>query len=368
MTDELRIEGNLAETTVPDLYRSLIRSAETGVITLDIRERKDQVFFLEGRVVYATTTDPDRGLCETLMRVGDLSQSQYERAMEEILSAKKIGSILCDLGYMKPETLPHAIEQQVSSIVADTVAYRTGDYVVVLSPELPRDILTLNLNTERLIMNGIERVESWSLIARGARGLDRLLRHAENADSRMFHLDLTEEEMHVYSLCADPIPVGALCDRSYLSNFKTCRTIWALLAVNLLEDAQEAQRSQRRADELIEFELESTVEKYNTAFQSLFGIVFQRSGDQVYDFVDKVVVHLAPEMLPYLSGTSMLNEGRVDFDQILDNLIASGSADKHAVVDGLLSELLYGWILEVRKEFGPEIEAEVNKVIEALRR
>lgn len=368
MTDELRIEGSLAETTVPDLYRSLIRSAETGIVSLDVRERKDQVFFLDGRLVYATTTDPDRGLCETLMRVGDLDQRQYERAMEEILSSKKIGSILCDLGYMKPEMLPQAIEHQVSSIVADTVSYRTGAYSVLLCPELPRDILTLNLNTERLIMNGVEHVEYWSLIARGARGLDRFIRHAENADSRMFHLDLTEEEVHVYSLCTDPISVGALCERSYLSHFATCRTLWALLAVNLLEDAQEAQRSQQRSDELIEFELESTVEKYNTAFQSLFEIVFQRCGDHVYDFVDRVVAHLGPEMLPYLSGMSMINEGRVDFDQILDNLIASGSVDKHALVDGLLSEMLYGWILEIRKEFGPGSENEVNKVIEALRR
>jgi L-arabinose isomerase len=109
------------------------------------------------------------------------------------------------------------------------------------------------------------------------------------------------------------------------------------------------------------------VEKYNSLFQSIFGLVFQKIGDHTYDFTDRVLTHLSPESMPYLSGMNMVNEARVDFDQLLNNLIASGSADHSAVVQSVLNELLYGWIVEIKREFGAAMESEVVGMAEAVR-
>src|SRR5438045_9537579 len=103
------------------------------------------------------------------------------------------------------------------------------------------------------------------------------------------------------------------------------------------------------------------VERYNTSFQKIFALVFQKIGDHVYDFIDRVVLHLSPETLPYLSGMNMVNEARVDFDQLLNNLIASGSAEQTSVVLNVLNELLYGWIYEIKREFGAPRESGVLK-------
>ena len=125
---------------------------------------------------------------------------------------------------------------------------------------------------------------------------------------------------------------------------------------------------EKRAAELNEYELEGLVEKYNSLFQSIFALVFQKIGDHVYDFMDRVVRHLSPETMPYLSGMSMVNEARIDFDQLLNNLIASGSADQSSIVQRVLNELLYGWIVEIKSEFGAALEAEVVKMAEAVKR
>jgi hypothetical protein len=88
----------------------------------------------------------------------------------------------------------------------------------------------------------------------------------------------------------------------------------------------------------------------------------------VYDFMDRVVLQLSPDTLPYLSGMNFVNEGRIDFDQLLNNLIASGSANRGSVVQNILDELLYGWIYEIRSEFGPQFDAEVVRIAESLKR
>jgi len=219
------------------------------------------------------------------------------------------------------------------------------------------------------VLDGVRNIDFWSLILRGIGNLNRLLQAVPGADSRAYQLELNDEESHVLSLLADNAQtVEGLCARSYLTNFVTCRTLWGLLTVNLAQDAQAAELDEKRVAEASEYELEDIVERYNTAFQQIFGMVLQKIGDHIYDFMDRVVLQLSPETLPYLSGMNFVNEGRVDVDQLLTNLVASGSADRTAIVQKILDELLYGWIYEIRSEFGPQFDTDVVRIAESLKR
>lgn len=367
--DDLSIQGDLSETTVPDLFRSLVRSGETAIVSLAADAHTDVVYFSEGRIISASSTDPDMGLGETLLQSGELNLQQYNEAMDRVVLARRIGALLCELGYLEPDGLIRAVERQASTIVLNAMAYRGGSYTIEFTSTFPDGIIALPLATERLILDGVRRVEQWSLIFRGICRMERMVEQAPGADTRSYHLELSEEESHILSLLTEPQTVEALCARSYLTNFATCRTIWGLLAVNLVQDAGATEQiDERRAAEATEYELEGTVERYNTVFQNMFGIVFQRIGDHVYDFVDRVVLHLSPETMPYLSGMTLVNEARIDVDQLLNNVIASGTADHAAVVQNVLDELLYGWLYEVKSEFGSEMESEAVRAAEALRR
>jgi hypothetical protein len=365
--DSLSIQGTLAETTVPDLFRSLLRSGETGIVSLEAVGRNDVIYFNEGRIVFASSSDPDMALGEVLLRGGELSLHQYNQAMERLVVARRIGTLLCELGYLQPEELLRALERQASAIVLNAIPYRTGNYTIEFTDEFPEEIIALPLNTERLILDGVQSIEYWSLITRGLARLDRILQQVPGADMRTYSMELSEEESHVLSLLAEPGTVEELCSRSYLSNFVTCRTLWALLSVNLIEEAQGTAVTENRAAEETEYELEGVVERYNRMYETIFGLVFQKIGDHIYDFMDRVVVHLSSETTPYLSGMNLVNEARIDFDQLLNNVIASGSRDYPTVIHRILNELLYGWICEIKSEFGAEMEGEVLRMAETLK-
>lgn len=367
--DDLSIQGTLAETTVPDLFRSLVRSSETGIVSLDAVGRNDVIYFQEGKIIAAMSSDPDMGLAEILLRGGDIDLQQYNSAMERVVVARRIGTVLVELGYLDPDGLVRAVEHQANSIVLNAMAYRTGGYTVEFTSNLPDGIIALPLSTERLILDGVRRIEYWSLIFRGIGRLDRMLEAAPGAEMRGYSLELTDDESHILSFFNEPQTVESVCARSYLSHFITCRTLWGMLAVNLLQDnAEAAAIDQKRAAQHSEYELEAEIERYNTVFERVFAIVFQKVGDHVYDFMDRIVLHLAPETLPYLSGMSLVNEGRIDVDQLLNNVVASGSHDQSAVVRNVLKELLFGWVYEVKTEFGSDVEAEVVRMAEGLRR
>ena len=366
MSDDLSIQGTLAETTVPDLFRSLVRSSETAVVSLDAIGRTDAVYFKEGKIIFASSSDPDMGLGEILLRTGEIDLQQYNHAMERLVVSRRIGALLVELGYLQPDELMRAAERQANAIVLNAMAYRTGSYTIEFTTEFPDEIISLQLSTERLVLDGVHRIEYWSLITRGLGRMTRMFEQAPDADTRGYNIELNDEEAHVLTLLAQPGTVEDVCGRSYLPNFITCRTLWGLMTVDLIRDAESGAVDERRGAEESEYELAALVERYNTAFQKLYALMFQKIGDHAYDFIDRVVLRVSPETMPYLSGMNLVvNEARVDFDQLLNNLIASGSEDREGIVHTVLNELLYGWLVEVR-EFGPEMENEVTRVAKSL--
>src|SRR5450432_2178479 len=163
MSDELSIQGTLAETTVPDLFRSIIRSSETAILSLDATGRSDIIYFNEGRIIFASSTDQDVGLAETLLRTGELNLAQYNNVMDRMVVSRRIGALLIELGYLKPEELSRAVERQSSAIVINAMRYRTGSYSIEFKSNFPDEIITLQLATDRLVLDGVRCIEFWSL-------------------------------------------------------------------------------------------------------------------------------------------------------------------------------------------------------------
>jgi len=366
MSEDLSIQGTLAETTVPDLLRSLMRSGETAILSLERSDRMDRLFMIDGQIVFATSSDADSGVAEAMLRGGDINLQHYDTLLDKVAASQKIGAAICELGYLQPDELLGVFERQVSQIVLEAIGFRSGSYSIEFTSNFGPDVMTLPLKTDRLVIDGIEAVEHWSLIQRGLGKMDRIVRQAETADTRLFRLELNSDESHVFSLVSEAQPVQLVLERSYLSNYDTARIVWALQSVNLIEDAETSQVHQQRRAVENAIELESNVEKYNSVFQAIFRLVFQRIGDYTWDFVDRVVQHVSPEVFPYLSGISLVNEGRVDFDQLMNNLIASGSSDQRTVVYTVLNELLYGWIYEIKREFDEALESDVNAIVRTL--
>jgi hypothetical protein len=369
MSDNLNIEGSLSETTVPDLFRMLIRDGETAIVSLEQADRQDHIYFRDGSIVFAWSTDPDLGLAEVLLTRGELSLAQYRAASDSVSASRRIESVLLDLGFVNVEELPRVVEKQIARIVEHAVGLKGGNFTIEFVSNFPDAGPALSIETERMILDAMQMVDRWSIIERAVGNMDRMLQQVAGADAKAYYLELSEQETHVLGLVAEPQSVAAACERSYLSNFVVCRLLWALQVLNLVEEAEARGMNERRAAAEKEILLEAEVEKFNGAFQSIFGLVFQEIGDYTYDFVDRVIARMSPHTLPYLSGMNLIvNESRVDFDQMLNNLVASGAGDQRSTVQEVLNELLYAWILEVRVEFGDKLEDKLAGVLEQLKR
>lgn len=363
MSEDLTIQGSLSETTVPDLFRTIIRSRENAVVSVAGDFRQDSFYFRDGHLAFASSTSTDLGLADVLLVAGELNLDQYHSVTERAGTSRRMTDVILELGMMHREDLSRAIEHQIMRIVNDAITLASGEYTIEFLTVFPSEVTAVTIESDRMILSAIGHVDRWSVVERGIGSVDRVVRQVGGADAKAFALDLSEAESHVFGIAAEPLTVATICERSYLPNFVVCRTVWALLVTGLLEDVRESTEGdgdQRREIIATEYELEGEVERYNTVFQELFAAVFQRIGDYSFDFVDRVVSRLSPQNVALLSGMSMVNEGRIDVDQLLTNLAASSPVAKRQTVQDLMNELLYGWVQEIRTEFGDQLDGAVT--------
>ena len=115
MSEDLSIQGTLAETTVPDLFRSLVRSSETALLSLEAIGRNDVIYFQEGRIIFASSSDPDMGLGEILLRTGEVNLQQYSTAMDRTVMARRPSVMV--RSYWRAVSSPASREAYVGSAV-----------------------------------------------------------------------------------------------------------------------------------------------------------------------------------------------------------------------------------------------------------
>ena len=91
--DDLTIRGEIGDTSVAELLRSLLSSRETGILTLRAGEVTKSVYIRAGRVLYAASTNVDERLGENLLLRGRITVRQYLEASKMIRPGRRLGAI-----------------------------------------------------------------------------------------------------------------------------------------------------------------------------------------------------------------------------------------------------------------------------------
>jgi len=160
--DDLAISGQIETSSVPELLRSFLTSGETGILTVLNGEAAKSVFIDQGKIVSATSNDPDERLGENLLLRGKITVRQWIEAGKQIRPGRRLGAILVEMEAIEPEELLPALEQQVKDIVLDLLNWSRGEYSFVIKDIDQSRRVPLNMSMENLVLEGIRRSRSWA--------------------------------------------------------------------------------------------------------------------------------------------------------------------------------------------------------------
>jgi hypothetical protein len=367
------LRGSIEETSVPELLKSVLGSGESGVLTFRKGRVRKSVHLHMGRVVYARSTDPDERLGEDLLLRGRITVRQYVEASRLVVPGRRLGTILVELGALEPEDLVGAVEHHVKEILIDVFTWTHGEYELVMTEPGPEDVVTLNLSTEALILEGIRRTKAWSRIFQGIGGdLDSIPVPTGNTDV-LLKLELTEEEQEVLSHVTGRATLEQICQASYMSNLETCRVLWALTVLGVVKKGapgESAAREDGIARREQELDLESIVERFNQMLNRIYQFLTGRlGGDGADAFMDEALVRIAGQYELLFYGVDLKQYGRADYDQMLANVADLPPDERRRLMLAGLNELVTSIQLGVRQALGAQEIAVVSGIMkDAYRR
>jgi hypothetical protein len=368
----LILRGTIEETSVPELLKSVLGSGETGVLTFRKGDVTKSVHLHMGRVVYARSTDPDERMGEDLLLRGKITVRQYLDASRLIAPGRRLGTILVELEALDPEDLLPAIEHHVKEILLDVFTWSSGEYELVMTEPGAEDVVTLNLSTESLILEGIRRTRAWSRIYRGIGGdIDSVPVPTGNTEA-LLRIELSEEEQEVLSHVSGRASVEQICQVSYLSNLETCRVLWALTVLGIVRKGQPGEAAAREegiARHEEELDLESIVERFNQMLSRIYSFLHGRMGGKVDAFMDQALERIAGQYELLFYGVDLKQYGRADYDQMLANVADLPADERRRLMLAGLNELVASIQLGVRQQHrAPEIAVVSGIIKDAYRK
>jgi curved DNA-binding protein CbpA len=230
--------GDIKDMTIPWLLQSLRAENKTGTMIFTREATIKKVYFHGGDVIFAASNLDDDRLGEFLLRSNKLTQAQFDAATEIIKKTnKKQGTILVELGFISSRDLVLGIKLQVKQIILSLFTWRDGRYLFDESPPPACDIIPLQMSTGNLILEGV-RGQDWQVVRKSLPPLKTRLRPAANPSFLFQSVDLEQDQQSILSLIDNNKTIEELCSVSGLGDFNTLKTIYALLALKMIEKGE----------------------------------------------------------------------------------------------------------------------------------
>jgi hypothetical protein len=325
----MALKGTLAGTSFPAIIRPLVRHRKTGVLRLSQLDTAKTVYIDEGRLIFATSNDPDDRLGEILLRKGTITYRTLEESARALRAGKRQGTILVENGAIRARDLIEGVTDQVRGILGNLVSWESGEYSFTEGALPSREVIVLRVSTADLLMEGIRRVERWSRIRTGVGALDQRYVLTPNAAAIMGGLPLDKDEM---------------CAASHRPDFWVCRTLWGLWAIGILDrDPQDTTATGLPKEETAPhaegprgFAIGREIEKFNELHRLLFELVRYELREGASVFWERAFSAVSGEMPALFDGVAIDSTGELDPIALRRNILAAEIAGYLRGFDRLL--------------------------------
>lgn len=229
----MNAQGSLAARDLAELVLGLYEQRFSGLLVLSNGGIGKSVTLQDGRMVFATSTSQDDRLGELLFRRGRISLRQLVDAGAAVAPGKRLGAVLVEQGVLSPKDLVKTVVEQVQEIIYGAFQWTEGQYRLQAGLD-SSEAITLKISTPDLILEGIRRIEAWSRVDRAVGGLAaRYDRHPDYEDV-LKSMTLSFEKLSLLTTLNEATDVETICRESTLSDFETCRALWAFRVIGVV--------------------------------------------------------------------------------------------------------------------------------------
>jgi hypothetical protein len=221
---------SIEDVLVSEEVRRIRREGWSGVLALSQGRASKGIYFLDGDIAFAASTEEADRLGANLVRIGRITEAEFRAAMAAAQApGQRLGQALIAAGVLDPTELAAAVTGQVERIVFSVLRWTKGQMQCrAMDRPLPLDLL-LDLNTPRILLVGArtfpeaERLEG--VLGGSSSKLSRLGPPPFDYEA----LPPSPPERAVLALCARPTTLGEVLRLPHPRS-RLIRAVYALFA------------------------------------------------------------------------------------------------------------------------------------------
>ncbi len=238
------LAGDLEAISMSQILELLAEQAHSGILRVvnTATSARIELYFRDGRVDFAAAV----GVAEELLlgrfvvETGDLSADALTRVLAERARAKEarplFGADLLARGLISAEALGRALGRQTSELGYETLRWQDGFFQFRRTTELPavaRDA-GLQLNVDRMLLEGYRRVDEWRVIAREIADPDEVYVRNDAKIGGLPRGSLTRDELAVLDEIDGRQSVRQIVRKLRLGSFDVSRMFFRLRRARLI--------------------------------------------------------------------------------------------------------------------------------------
>jgi hypothetical protein len=326
------LAGSLATLNAGEAVQNILSSLKTGVLHFSYpADRHRTIYFRDGQVVFAASSDLADRVGSVLWRQGMVSDKDLARCIPKMRTGRPIGQIMVDEGILTAAELYAGVALHVREIVLACFTESVGSFIFVEGPFEERNAVKLPERTRELLLEGIRRMEEVERIGfTSIQNREAPLKRAGNEAG-----DVGAHERKVLELVDGKRTAQGVVTQGNLGLYDGLRAIANLIKLGVLAPVGPAPARQQAPPEEEEvFSVSATsapagkasgpFETYRRVIRHVYGALLEaqpKAQMRLNGYFDR----LPEKQKPIFEGVRLDAEGDIDVAQVLINVTGTGA-------------------------------------------
>jgi hypothetical protein len=356
------LAGDLAGFPIADFMAFVHHSRLTGALTVGSEGVERTIAFQDGEVRNARSTALGERIGEVAVRLGFVTEAQVAEAAA---FASPIGKALVDRGALSANDLWKCLHEQVTAVFDAILLSPSGTFFLLDEEPGERYGTPLAVNTQSLLMDGIQRIDELSLFRARIPGAGAFVRR--RAPPRPVTLRPTENSL--LGLVDGRRTVAEIATAAHLSEFDATKVLYHLAEAGYVEAVTDPRATAPAAERI-----PALVSGLNALLRAVTAAI---PPGRRPEFLAAGRAYLAePEtpFAPLLLGLAPDAEGALDEAALRERLVALDrrtlarlhpSAEAARVLLEAMREALFFWLFQAGERVEREVDASLGRTVKA---
>lgn len=160
------MKGSLANINVSDLVIELYFTRRSGILRVTQGDVKKSIYLKEGSIVFAHSNLKQERLGEVLLRLGKISDEEFNEVAPQLEAGKRIGELLYEKGYASQSDITSGVGYQCQQIIYSIFNWDSGEYEFVDRDRPVYEDIMVDISTPSMIIEGVRNITNQAILIR----------------------------------------------------------------------------------------------------------------------------------------------------------------------------------------------------------